>query len=103
MWYLYIAQCGDGSLYTGITTDPENRLKRHNVGRGSAYVRSKGTARLIYTEAYSDESSARRRENEVKSWSRQKKLMLVNAQRNAKQPIPPFLASPKSRRAMEAR
>ena len=80
-WYLYIAQCADGSLYTGIATNPHQRLKRHNTGRGSSYVRSKGTASLVYTEPCPDESAARRREFEVKSWNRQKKLALIGVQR----------------------
>ena len=77
MWYLYIARCGDGSLYTGITTDLKNRIKKHKAGRGSAYVRSKGFASIIYEEACPDESTARRREYEIKGWSRQKKFSLI--------------------------
>ncbi|MBI3320718.1 MAG: GIY-YIG nuclease family protein [Candidatus Omnitrophica bacterium] len=77
-WYVYIAECADGSLYTGVTTDPKRRLKQHNAGRGSAYVRSKGSASLVYTELWPNESAARRREIEVKSWSRQKKLALID-------------------------
>ncbi len=91
MWYLYIAQCGDGSLYTGITTNLKNRIKRHNTGRGSAYVRSKGSASLVYTEPWPDESAARRREIEIKGWSRQKKQSLLETQREAKRPTPSSL------------
>ena len=76
-WHLYIARCGDGSLYTGITTDPERRLRRHNMGRGSAYVRGKGSATLVYIEPCLDQSTARRREIEIQSWSRTKKLALI--------------------------
>ena len=39
MWYLYILQCGDGSLYTGITTDVEKRLEAHRSGKGAKYTR----------------------------------------------------------------
>lgn len=65
--------------------DPEQRLKQHNAGKGSVYVRSKGSVSLIYTEVYPNESAARRREVEVKAWSRQKKLALIaQAQHEAK-------------------
>lgn len=76
-WYVYIARCGDGSLYTGITTNPDERIKRHNAGRGSKYVRSKGVATLLYTELLRDKSTARCRELEIQSWSRYKKLALI--------------------------
>ncbi|MDP3721957.1 MAG: GIY-YIG nuclease family protein [Candidatus Omnitrophota bacterium] len=79
MWYLYVARCSDSSLYTGITTNLKNRIKRHNAGRGSVYVRSKGSASIIYTETWPDESTARRREIEVKGWSREKKLALIRS------------------------
>ena len=77
-WYVYIVQCGDGSLYTGVATDPRERLKRHNAGRGSAYVRSKGGAKLIYTETHVTRALAQRRELEIKSWNRRKKLALIS-------------------------
>ena len=73
-WYLYVARCGDGSLYTGITTDPRERLKRHNAGRGSAYARSKRPIVLVYTERCTNQSKALRKEIEIKSWTRQHKL-----------------------------
>ena len=76
-WQVYIAQCSDGSLYTGITTNIESRLKRHNKGRGSKYVWSKGRAILVYTEWQPNKTSALRRELEIKSWNRTKKLSLV--------------------------
>ncbi len=76
-WYVYLAQCGDGSLYTGVTTNPRKRLQRHNVGRGSAYVRSKGMASLVYVERQATQTTALRREHEIKSWRRTQKLALI--------------------------
>ena len=73
-WYLYVARCGDGSLYTGIATDPRERIKHHNAGRGSAYVRSKRPAVLVYAARCKDRSQALRKEMQVKSWTRQRKL-----------------------------
>ena len=83
-WYLYIARCGDGSLYTGVTTDPQKRLAQHNAGKGSAYVRSRGTAALVYIERCPGKSAAHRREREVKAWDRRKKLTLVSAHGDTK-------------------
>ena len=46
IWYLYILSCGDGSLYTGITTDVEKRLEAHRQGRGAKYTRGRGPLTL---------------------------------------------------------
>ena len=78
-WHVYILRCGDGSLYTGISTDPRQRLQRHNAGKGSRYVRRKGTATIVYAEPCLDKKAARRRELEIQSWSRQKKLSLLKS------------------------
>lgn len=76
-WYVYIAECRDGSLYTGIALDPASRLKQHASGRGSKYVRSRKSAKLVYVEPRRGKSSAMRREYEIKSWPRHKKLELI--------------------------
>lgn len=78
-WYVYIAQCRDGSLYTGVTINLTKRLKCHNTGRGSAYIRSRGGASLRYVERYAAKGVALRREREIKSWRRAKKLALIAA------------------------
>ena len=77
-WYVYILECGDGTLYTGVTTNPSKRLNRHNGGRGSKYVRSRGVARVVYTELHRNRSAATRRECKIKSWRRDRKLSLIN-------------------------
>ena len=77
-WHVYIAQCRDGSLYTGISTDPPRRLEKHNAGQGSKYVRRKGGATLVYAEMQNTKSAARRRELKIQSWSRHKKLALID-------------------------
>ena len=77
-WYVYNAECDDRTLYTGISTDPVGRMERHNAGRGSRYVRRRGGAiGLRYIEQCHDKPTARRRELEIKSWSRTKKLALI--------------------------
>mgnify|MGYP001578930821 CR=1 FL=1 len=78
-WYIYIAQCRDGSLYTGVAINPAERLTSHNAGRGSAYIRSRGGASLRYVERCAAKGPALRREHEIKSWSRYKKLALIRS------------------------
>lgn len=77
MWHVYVARCGDGSLYTGIAKDLAERLKLHNSGKGSRYVRSKGLAELVFTERCRTHSAALKRELELKALSRQEKLALI--------------------------
>ncbi|MBI4596781.1 MAG: GIY-YIG nuclease family protein [Candidatus Omnitrophica bacterium] len=77
-WYLYILQCQDASLYTGITLNVEQRLAHHAAGRGSQYVRSHGLAKLAHLERHKTKSAALRRELKIKSWPRRKKLALIN-------------------------
>jgi putative endonuclease len=81
MWFLYMIRCSDGSLYTGITTDIERRLREHNGGggRASRYVRARLPAELVYSEKLPDRGSAAAREAAVKKMSKQDKLALVRA------------------------
>lgn len=65
-WYLYILRCGDGSLYTGITTDVEARLSQHRAGKGAKYTRGRGPLEVVYTEECEDHSAALKRELVVK-------------------------------------
>jgi putative endonuclease len=76
-WTVYIARCRDGSLYTGITTDPERRLAEHNSGAGGAYTRSKTPVVMVYKEPAPDRSRAQQRERAIKSLSRAQKEELV--------------------------
>lgn len=77
MWYLYILQCGDGSLYTGITTDVEKRLEAHRSGKGAKYTRGRLPLELKYREACGTHSDALKRELEIKHLSREEKLALI--------------------------
>jgi putative endonuclease len=76
-WNVYIARCSDDSLYTGIAIDVEERIKRHNVGQGAKYTRTRLPIVLVWVELMESESSARRREAQIKKWSRIKKESLV--------------------------
>jgi len=75
-WYLYILQCGDGSLYTGITTDVPKRLDAHRRGVGAKYTRGRGPLELKYQEKCGTHSQALRRELEVKALRRPEKEAL---------------------------
>ena len=75
-WFVYILECGDGSLYTGIARDLDARIKTHNEGTGAKYTRGRLPVKLVYSEATNDRSSALRREHEIKQLPRQSKLVL---------------------------
>lgn len=76
-WFLYILQCNDGTLYTGITKDIERRTKMHNDGKGASYTRTRRPVTLLYQETCSSRTQALVRECEIKSYPRQKKLALT--------------------------
>ena len=76
-WKLYILRCGDGSLYTGISTDVQRRLEEHRSGKGAKYTRSRGPLELVYEEECGDHSAARKRELEIKKLSREEKIKLI--------------------------
>ena len=77
MWYLYILRCGDGTLYTGITTDIQRRLDAHRRGKGAKYTRGRGPLELIYQEECGAHSEALKREAVVKRLSRTEKEQLI--------------------------
>ena len=76
-WKLYILRCGDGSLYTGISTDVERRLDEHRSGKGAKYTRGRSPLELVYKEECGDHSAALKRELEIKALSRDEKLKLI--------------------------
>ena len=78
-WTVYILQCKDDSLYTGITTDLEARIEVHNRGDGAKYTRGRGPVRLVWSQDDLSESQARKREYEIKQLSRAQKLELISA------------------------
>ncbi|MGM0397173.1 MAG: GIY-YIG nuclease family protein [Bacillota bacterium] len=77
MFYVYILKCNDNSLYTGYTDSLDKRLKKHNEGKASKYTRSRLPVEMVYTEEQPDKSSAMKRENSIKSLSRENKIRLI--------------------------
>jgi putative endonuclease len=77
-WFVYIIECCDKSLYTGITNNLENRIKTHNEGKGAKYTRARRPVTLKYYESASDKSSASKREIAIKKLSKNQKIKLIN-------------------------
>lgn len=75
-WKLYILRCGDGTLYTGITTDVQARLEAHRCGRGAKYTRGRGPLELVYSEECGTHSDALKRELAIKAMTRTEKERL---------------------------
>jgi predicted GIY-YIG superfamily endonuclease len=76
-WHFYLARCSDGSLYSGIAVDPVKRMEVHNAGKGARYTRSRLPVEMVYSETLPDQSSALKREAEVRKWSHRKKEELT--------------------------
>ena len=78
MWHVYILLCSDNSLYTGYSNDPDKRFFGHQNGKGGRYTRSRKPLKIIYTEKFETKPQALKREAEIKSWSRKKKIKMLN-------------------------
>ena len=81
MYFVYILECNDGSLYTGITTDLARRFEEHKKGSGGHYTRSRKVVKMVYSEKRPDRSSASKREAAIKRLSRAQKLQLVKSRK----------------------
>lgn len=80
-WIVYILQCADETLYTGIATDLDARLEKHEAGTGAKYTRGRGPYKVIFSESHPTRSAALIREAEIKSLSKEKKLGLAGLAR----------------------
>ena len=76
-WHLYILRCGDGSYYTGVTTDIDRRVREHQEGKASRYTRTHQPIALVHREECGGRSQALSRECAVKSLNRTAKDALV--------------------------
>ena len=76
-WTVYILECGDGTLYTGITDDLERRLQALVEGRGAKYTRGRGPLKLRYRETAPDKSAALKRECALKRLRKKEKLAII--------------------------
>lgn len=77
-WFLYLIECADRSIYTGIAVDVAARFAAHRSGKGARYTRSHPPVRLLASIAYPDRSAAARAEYRVKQLSAADKRRLAH-------------------------
>ncbi len=100
-WFFYMVRCNDGSLYSGIATRLEDRVKAHNSGKGAKYTAGRRPVSLVYSEKHQNLSEARKREIQVQKWKRLKKEQLVAGfpRRDSEQTNPTSSALPRAERS----
>ena len=81
MWYVYILQCRNKALYTGVTNNINRRIEDHKQGKGGHYTSYNRPKKILYTEEFKDKSEAENRELQIKRWSKSKKLALIKGDR----------------------
>jgi len=80
-WFVYIALAKTGRYYTGITNDPASRVVKHNSGKGARMATQQGPFKIIFvSDPLPGKSQARKREIQVKGWSRSKKEKLIRGE-----------------------
>ncbi|MBW9105724.1 GIY-YIG nuclease family protein [Paraburkholderia phenoliruptrix] len=87
-WFLYLLECSDGSVYTGIATDVEARFEKHASGAGARYTRSRKPVRVLASFELANRSSASRAEYWVKRLSPDQKRALAAGARTLESVIP---------------
>jgi putative endonuclease len=80
--FVYIAECADGSLYTGYTNDVAKRMAAHNAGKGAKYTRQRRPVKPVHAEGYATREEALRREAQIKRLRRDEKLRLIAESRD---------------------
>ena len=80
LWFLYVVRCNDNTLYAGVTTDPDRRLREHNeTSKGAKYTRSRRPVRdMVILGSFTDPGAALRAEKRFKKLSRREKIMHIN-------------------------
>ena len=82
MWYVYIVECADGTLYTGITTDLNKRIKTHNEGKGAKYTKTRLPVVLRAYFELENRSLASKEEYRIKQLTKKQKLILISNFKN---------------------
>jgi len=85
MYYLYILECSDQTLYSGITVDLERRVKEHDSSElGAKYTRGRKPVKLVFSKEFQNRSQASKEESRIKKLSREEKLELIKTYHDAK-------------------
>ena len=99
-WYIYILQCADNTLYTGVATDVSARLATHNAGKGAKYTRGRLPAVLRYQESAANRSAALQREHAIKKMrAADKRLLIAHQAQSEPAPSPGSRAKTKTTQA----
>ena len=78
MWYVYILECSDLTLYTGISNDVEKRIDTHNKKKGAKYTKTRTPVKLMYQQTFETKSLAAKEEWRIKQLTRIQKISLIN-------------------------
>lgn len=79
MWHIYILECSDKTLYTGVTSNLKRRVEEHNTSvLGAKYTRGRRPVKLVYSCKRKDKSGALKEEYRIKRLSRVEKLKIIN-------------------------
>ena len=76
-WLVYMLECSDNSIYTGITNNLDKRLKKHQSGDGAKYLRGRLPIKIVYKELFINRSEATKREISIKKMSKKEKNILI--------------------------
>ena len=83
MWSVYIIQCRDQTLYTGITNNLTKRLEMHESGQAAKYTKGRGPFKLVYQEFFENRSLSTKREYEIKKFTKEDKNRLIEGFRSS--------------------
>lgn len=78
MWKVYIIECSDLTLYTGITNNLEKRIDTHNKKKGAKYTKTRTPVKLMYQQTFETKSLAAKEEWRIKQLTRIQKISLIN-------------------------
>ena len=76
-WVVYILQCGDGTLYTGITNNLQARIEKHRQGKGAKYTRGRGPYKVLFREPCPSRAAAQKREAAIKVLTKARKMAII--------------------------
>jgi putative endonuclease len=74
---VYILECKNKALYTGVTNNIDRRMEDHKQGNGGRYTKIAGFNKLLFKEKFNSRIEAEKRESQIKRWTRRKKLALI--------------------------